>query len=119
MTPKRCMSLAFSNSENELYVADKFGDVYCFSVLEPEQEGCLKLGHLSMLLDMVSYFSFFFFSLTILTQFLGELEEKYMFLSAFVVSNLNSAHYEQNTKSSFRISTLRGQGHFHFALGNF
>ncbi|XP_033628731.1 tRNA (guanine-N(7)-)-methyltransferase non-catalytic subunit WDR4-like [Asterias rubens] len=52
MTPKRCMSLAFSNSENELYVADKFGDVYCFSVLEPEQEGCLKLGHLSMLLDM-------------------------------------------------------------------
>lgn len=34
-------------------VADKSGDVYSFSVLEPDGRGRLELGHLSMLLDVV------------------------------------------------------------------
>lgn len=34
-------------------MADKSGDVYSFSVLEPDGCGRLELGHLSMLLDMV------------------------------------------------------------------
>ncbi|KAI4886540.1 hypothetical protein NFI96_007046 [Prochilodus magdalenae] len=47
---RRCTSLAFSQAEDELFVADKSGDVYSFSILEPEKQGELKLGHLSMLL---------------------------------------------------------------------
>lgn len=34
-------------------MADKSGDVYSFSVLEPDGCGRLELGHLSMLLDVV------------------------------------------------------------------
>ena len=34
-------------------MADKSGDVYSFSVLEPHGGGRLELGHLSMLLDVV------------------------------------------------------------------
>ncbi|TRY90360.1 hypothetical protein DNTS_006488 [Danionella cerebrum] len=49
---RRCTSLVFTQAEDELYVADKSGDVYSFSVLEPQKPGELKLGHLSMLLDM-------------------------------------------------------------------
>ncbi|XP_023648712.2 tRNA (guanine-N(7)-)-methyltransferase non-catalytic subunit wdr4 [Paramormyrops kingsleyae] len=47
---RRCTSLVFTEAEDEILVADKSGDVYSFSVLEPEKEGQLKLGHLSMLL---------------------------------------------------------------------
>ncbi|XP_072541120.1 tRNA (guanine-N(7)-)-methyltransferase non-catalytic subunit wdr4 [Salminus brasiliensis] len=47
---RRCTSLAFSQTEDELFVADKSGDVYSFSILEPQKAGELKLGHLSMLL---------------------------------------------------------------------
>ncbi|XP_007241807.3 tRNA (guanine-N(7)-)-methyltransferase non-catalytic subunit wdr4 isoform X1 [Astyanax mexicanus] len=47
---RRCTSLMFSQAEDELFVADKSGDVYSFSVLEPQKQGELKLGHLSMLL---------------------------------------------------------------------
>ncbi|XP_071774548.2 tRNA (guanine-N(7)-)-methyltransferase non-catalytic subunit wdr4 isoform X2 [Centroberyx gerrardi] len=47
---RRCTSLVFSEAEEELLAADKSGDVYCFSVLEPQRDGELKLGHLSMLL---------------------------------------------------------------------
>ncbi|KAF7651099.1 hypothetical protein LDENG_00116040 [Lucifuga dentata] len=47
---RRCTSLVFSQAEEELLVADKSGDVYSFSVKEPQKEGELKLGHLSMLL---------------------------------------------------------------------
>ncbi|XP_022104056.1 tRNA (guanine-N(7)-)-methyltransferase non-catalytic subunit WDR4-like [Acanthaster planci] len=53
VTLKRCMAVAFNNAENILYVADKFGDVHSFSVTEPQSDGSLILGHLSMLLDMV------------------------------------------------------------------
>lgn len=43
----------FSQAEDELLVADKSGDVYSFSLVDPEKEGELKMGHLSMLLAMV------------------------------------------------------------------
>uniref|UniRef100_A0A8C2L0Q0 WD repeat domain 4 n=1 Tax=Cyprinus carpio TaxID=7962 RepID=A0A8C2L0Q0_CYPCA len=49
---RRCTSLVFTQAEDELFVADKSGDVYSFSVLEPQKPGELKLGHLSMLLDV-------------------------------------------------------------------
>uniref|UniRef100_A0A1A8H6Q5 WD repeat domain 4 n=1 Tax=Nothobranchius korthausae TaxID=1143690 RepID=A0A1A8H6Q5_9TELE len=49
---RRCVSLVFSQAEDELLVADKSGDVYSFSVVEPQAEGELKMGHLSMLLSM-------------------------------------------------------------------
>uniref|UniRef100_A0A3P8U966 WD repeat domain 4 n=1 Tax=Amphiprion percula TaxID=161767 RepID=A0A3P8U966_AMPPE len=47
---RRCTSLVFSQAEDELLVADKSGDVYSFSVMEPQREGKLMMGHLSMLL---------------------------------------------------------------------
>ncbi|KAG7503183.1 tRNA (guanine-N(7)-)-methyltransferase non-catalytic subunit WDR4 [Solea senegalensis] len=47
---RRCTALVFSQAEDELLVADKSGDVYSFSVVEPQREGELKMGHLSMLL---------------------------------------------------------------------
>lgn len=50
---RRCTSLVFSHVEDELLVADKSGDVYSFSVVDPQREGELKMGHLSMLLALV------------------------------------------------------------------
>lgn len=47
---RRCTSLVFSQAEDEVLVADKSGDVYSFSVVEPQQDGELKMGHLSMVL---------------------------------------------------------------------
>ncbi|XP_020008141.1 tRNA (guanine-N(7)-)-methyltransferase non-catalytic subunit WDR4 isoform X1 [Castor canadensis] len=49
---RRCTALTFTASEERVLVADKSGDVYSFSVLEPEGCGRLELGHLSMLLDV-------------------------------------------------------------------
>ncbi|XP_070770308.1 tRNA (guanine-N(7)-)-methyltransferase non-catalytic subunit wdr4 [Enoplosus armatus] len=51
---RRCTSLLFSQAEDQLLVADKSGDVYCFSVAEPQREGELKMGHLSMLLAVTT-----------------------------------------------------------------
>lgn len=50
---RRCTALVFTASEDQVLVADKSGDVYSFSVLEPDGCGKLELGHLSMLLDVV------------------------------------------------------------------
>lgn len=50
---RRSTSLQFSNGEDELLLADKSGDVYSFSVAEPQMEGELQMGHLSMLLAVV------------------------------------------------------------------
>ncbi|KAJ8379159.1 hypothetical protein AAFF_G00230710 [Aldrovandia affinis] len=50
---RRCTSLHFTSTEDQVLVADKSGDVYSFSVSEPQKPGELKLGHLSMLLAMV------------------------------------------------------------------
>ncbi|XP_078214928.1 tRNA (guanine-N(7)-)-methyltransferase non-catalytic subunit WDR4 isoform X9 [Callithrix jacchus] len=49
---RRCTALTFTASEEKILVADKSGDVYSFSVLEPHGCGQLELGHLSMLLDV-------------------------------------------------------------------
>ncbi|XP_066226203.1 tRNA (guanine-N(7)-)-methyltransferase non-catalytic subunit WDR4 isoform X1 [Saccopteryx leptura] len=49
---RRCTALTFTASEEKVLVADKSGDVYSFSVLEPHGCGNLELGHLSMLLDV-------------------------------------------------------------------
>ncbi|XP_053421650.1 tRNA (guanine-N(7)-)-methyltransferase non-catalytic subunit WDR4 isoform X2 [Nycticebus coucang] len=49
---RRCTALTFTASEEKVLVADKSGDVYSFSVLEPRGDGHLELGHLSMLLDV-------------------------------------------------------------------
>ncbi|KAM9254407.1 tRNA (guanine-N(7)-)-methyltransferase non-catalytic subunit WDR4 isoform 1-T1 [Dugong dugon] len=49
---RRCTALTFTASEEKVLVADKSGDVYSFSVLEPQGCGKLELGHLSMLLDV-------------------------------------------------------------------
>ncbi|KAJ8282226.1 hypothetical protein COCON_G00047450 [Conger conger] len=49
---RKCTSLEFTRAEDLLLVADKSGDVYSFSVSEPEKPGQLKLGHLSMLLGV-------------------------------------------------------------------
>ncbi|XP_008825589.1 tRNA (guanine-N(7)-)-methyltransferase non-catalytic subunit WDR4 isoform X2 [Nannospalax galili] len=49
---RRCTALTFTASEERVLVADKSGDVYSFSVLEPNGLGRLELGHLSMLLDV-------------------------------------------------------------------
>ncbi|XP_054432268.1 tRNA (guanine-N(7)-)-methyltransferase non-catalytic subunit WDR4 isoform X2 [Pteronotus mesoamericanus] len=49
---RRCTALTFTASEEKVLVADKSGDVYSFSVLEPHECGKLELGHLSMLLDV-------------------------------------------------------------------
>lgn len=50
---RRCTALTFTAKEDRVLVADKSGDVYSFSVLEPDGCGRLELGHLSMLLDVV------------------------------------------------------------------
>ncbi|KAL0985556.1 hypothetical protein UPYG_G00158560 [Umbra pygmaea] len=49
---RRCTSLVFTHDEKEVWLADKSGDVYSFSVVEPQKTGELRLGHLSMLLCM-------------------------------------------------------------------
>lgn len=50
---RRCTALTFTASEEKVLVADKSGDVYSFLVQEPNAQGHLELGHLSMLLDVV------------------------------------------------------------------
>ncbi|NXL83828.1 WDR4 methyltransferase, partial [Alectura lathami] len=49
---RRCTSLVITAAEDKILVADKSGDVYSYSVTEPQAEGKLELGHLSMLLDV-------------------------------------------------------------------
>ncbi|XP_066563187.1 tRNA (guanine-N(7)-)-methyltransferase non-catalytic subunit wdr4 isoform X2 [Amia ocellicauda] len=49
---RRCTSLVVTQSEDHILVADKSGDVYSFSVSNPQKPSELKLGHLSMLLSV-------------------------------------------------------------------
>ncbi|KAI1885453.1 hypothetical protein AGOR_G00220360 [Albula goreensis] len=49
---RRCTSLAFTSAEDQVMAGDKSGDVYSFSVTEPQKAGELRLGHLSMLLAL-------------------------------------------------------------------
>ncbi|XP_033864093.3 tRNA (guanine-N(7)-)-methyltransferase non-catalytic subunit wdr4 [Acipenser ruthenus] len=49
---RRCTALTITQSEDQILVADKSGDVYSFSIVEPQRPAELKLGHLSMLLGV-------------------------------------------------------------------
>ncbi|XP_048727539.2 tRNA (guanine-N(7)-)-methyltransferase non-catalytic subunit wdr4-like isoform X2 [Ostrea edulis] len=51
---RRCTVLSFTQNEESILVADKWGDVFQFSVTDPQKEGQLLLGHLSMLLDILT-----------------------------------------------------------------
>lgn len=53
---RRCTSLVITAAEDKILVADKSGDVYSYSITEPQAEGKLELGHLSMVLDVVSVY---------------------------------------------------------------
>ncbi|XP_069491757.1 tRNA (guanine-N(7)-)-methyltransferase non-catalytic subunit WDR4 isoform X2 [Ambystoma mexicanum] len=49
---RRCTALVITTAEDRIFVADKSGDVYSFSVTDPQGEARLELGHLSMLLHL-------------------------------------------------------------------
>ncbi|XP_069641148.1 tRNA (guanine-N(7)-)-methyltransferase non-catalytic subunit WDR4 isoform X2 [Haliaeetus albicilla] len=49
---RRCTSLIITAAEDKILVADKSGDVYSYSITEPQADGKLELGHLSLLLDV-------------------------------------------------------------------
>ncbi|NWR78716.1 WDR4 methyltransferase, partial [Centropus unirufus] len=49
---RRCTSLVITAAEDKILIADKSGDVYSYSITEPQEEGKLELGHLSLLLDV-------------------------------------------------------------------
>ncbi|NXA39277.1 WDR4 methyltransferase, partial [Eudromia elegans] len=49
---RRCTALIITAAENKILVADKSGDVYSYSITEPQAEGKLELGHLSLLTDV-------------------------------------------------------------------
>ncbi|XP_053162471.1 tRNA (guanine-N(7)-)-methyltransferase non-catalytic subunit WDR4 isoform X2 [Hemicordylus capensis] len=49
---RRCTSLIITAAEDKILVADKSGDVYSYSITEPDKAGTLELGHLSLLLDV-------------------------------------------------------------------
>lgn len=51
---RRCTSLVITAAEDKIFVADKSGDVYSYSITEPRADGKLELGHVSLLLDVVS-----------------------------------------------------------------
>lgn len=51
---RRCTVLTFTKDEQDILVADKWGDVFRFSVADHQKEGLLLLGHLSMLLDILT-----------------------------------------------------------------
>ncbi|XP_035752362.1 tRNA (guanine-N(7)-)-methyltransferase non-catalytic subunit WDR4 isoform X2 [Egretta garzetta] len=49
---RRCTSLVITAAEDKILVADKSGDVYSYSITEPQADGKLQLGHLSLILDV-------------------------------------------------------------------
>uniref|UniRef100_A0ABM5FXY8 tRNA (Guanine-N(7)-)-methyltransferase non-catalytic subunit WDR4 n=1 Tax=Pogona vitticeps TaxID=103695 RepID=A0ABM5FXY8_9SAUR len=49
---RRCTSLIITAAEDKILVADKSGDVYSYSITDPENSGTIELGHLSLLLDV-------------------------------------------------------------------
>ncbi|XP_006137932.2 tRNA (guanine-N(7)-)-methyltransferase non-catalytic subunit WDR4 [Pelodiscus sinensis] len=49
---RRCTSLIITSTEDKILVADKSGDVYSYSITEPQKAGKVELGHLSLLLDV-------------------------------------------------------------------
>nr|XP_021142169.1 tRNA (guanine-N(7)-)-methyltransferase non-catalytic subunit WDR4 isoform X2 [Columba livia] len=51
---RRCTSLIITAADDKILVADKSGDLYSYSITEPQADGKLELGHLSLLLDVDS-----------------------------------------------------------------
>ncbi|KAM7032059.1 tRNA (guanine-N(7)-)-methyltransferase non-catalytic subunit WDR4 isoform 2-T2 [Passerculus sandwichensis] len=49
---RRCTSLVITAAEDKIFVADKSGDVYSYSITEPKADGKLELGHVSLLMDV-------------------------------------------------------------------
>ncbi|KFR08478.1 tRNA (guanine-N(7)-)-methyltransferase non-catalytic subunit WDR4, partial [Opisthocomus hoazin] len=49
---RRCTSLIITAAEDKILVADKSGDVYSYSITEPQADGKLELGHVSLVLDV-------------------------------------------------------------------
>ncbi|XP_013919434.1 PREDICTED: tRNA (guanine-N(7)-)-methyltransferase non-catalytic subunit WDR4 isoform X1 [Thamnophis sirtalis] len=49
---RRCTSLIITSAEDKILVADKSGDVYSYSIIEPKNAGTIELGHLSLLLNL-------------------------------------------------------------------
>ncbi|XP_074839511.1 tRNA (guanine-N(7)-)-methyltransferase non-catalytic subunit WDR4 [Carettochelys insculpta] len=49
---RRCTSLIITAAEDKILVADKSGDVFSYSITEPQKAGKVELGHLSLLLDV-------------------------------------------------------------------
>jgi len=52
--PRAASSVIFTPSGSHIIVADKSGDAFLYSALNWEEEGLLCLGHLSMLLDVIT-----------------------------------------------------------------
>lgn len=52
-TARKVSSIKFDSGSTQLFVADKAGDCFCYSLSTPTDQGKLILGHLSMLLDVV------------------------------------------------------------------
>ncbi|KAJ7416610.1 tRNA (guanine-N(7)-)-methyltransferase non-catalytic subunit WDR4 [Pitangus sulphuratus] len=49
---RRCTALVITAAEDKIFIADKSGDVYSYSITEPQADGKLELGHVSLLLDV-------------------------------------------------------------------
>jgi len=60
IVPRRATALVFSKSDEKILLADKAGDVHRFSVLDEGNvtglAGTMVVGHVSMLLDVVSVY---------------------------------------------------------------
>jgi len=57
LLPRRSTAITFDSAEVNVLIADKSGDVHCFPVLstnETENIDTLVMGHVSMLLSLVS-----------------------------------------------------------------
>lgn len=50
-TAKKGVKVEFVTDESSLIVADKLGAVTAYSVTQPDEEGVVLLGHVSVLLD--------------------------------------------------------------------
>ncbi|XP_025046845.1 tRNA (guanine-N(7)-)-methyltransferase non-catalytic subunit WDR4 isoform X3 [Alligator sinensis] len=49
---RRSTSLIITAAEDKILIADKSGDVYSYSITDPQAAGKLELGHLSLLMDV-------------------------------------------------------------------
>ncbi|NXY87376.1 WDR4 methyltransferase, partial [Alcedo cyanopectus] len=52
LVSRRCTTLVITAADDKILVADKSGDVYSYSITEPQADGKFELGHVSLLLDV-------------------------------------------------------------------